>query len=133
MKDYERDVFIETVVEDWSKDEFSRGQKRNKLLLAPTSYLRAAAREVEDRRALRGLSAQELREYLKKAREQATTPAPLELPAQYTRETIKALPPDEIRKLIRIYGKTAIDFRIDPRSQVKQEIGGLVRNVRMDV
>jgi hypothetical protein len=125
MEQYERNVCIEEIALDWSRDAFSQNVKRAKLNYLPTEMLRSQAQEVRDRRALRGLNAFELREHLSKARQ--TTPAPaVELPVEYTRETIKAMSPDEIRKLVRVYGNDQVNRRL---GYIKPEIGGFVREI----
>jgi hypothetical protein len=45
---------------------------------------------------------------------------------EYTRETIKAMSPDEIRKLVRVYGNDQVNRRL---GYIKPEIGGFVREI----
>jgi hypothetical protein len=101
----------------------------DKLRHVPIESLRTAAQEVRERKAFRDMSVEQLREYTRKQREQTSPAAAPQLPAEVTAQKIKAMSPDEIRRLNRVYGQDAVNTRL---GYVKPVIGGLVRDIRLE-
>jgi len=125
----ERTALIEEIVVDYSPGRITQDIQRNNLQYQTIEALRSKAEEIRERKRYRQMSTLELRSYLRERREQAA-PAPVELPAEITRQQITQMPPEQIRALIQRYGKDQVDQRL---GYVKPEFGGTTRNVNIQI
>jgi hypothetical protein len=129
LEQQERAALVEEIALDYSPVEFAQNLQRRKLRHLDIEWLRAKAQEIKARRHFRSMTKEELKMHLRHQRDQ-NTPAPLELPAEFTPEKIRSLSVEEIKKLNRIYGHDVVNARL---GYVKPEIGGMVRIVNMEI